>query len=149
MCIRDRDYRAYSENYEIPPPEDVASDSIMVFDHVSCERQHNIRKYFAMGRHSGVDVFYLSQTYSQVPKQLVRDNANLVVLFRQDELNLKHAYNDHVNTDMRYETFKNIFTKAWTDRYGCIVVVKVSPMNNSRYRVGFDRFIILPTKHDD
>ena len=99
-------------------------------------------------RHSGVDVFYLSQTCSQVPKQLVRDNANLVALFRQDELNLKHAYNDHVNTDMRYKTFKNICTEAWTDRYGCLVVVKVSPMDSGRYRVGFDRFIIPPTKHD-
>jgi hypothetical protein len=135
-------FHAYSENDEIPPPNEVAANSIMVFDDVSCERQHNIRKYFAMGRHSGVDAFYLCQTYSQAPKQLVRDNANLIVLFRQDDLNLQHAYKDHVNTDMKYEHFKDVCAAAWKDRYGFLVVDKDSPINTGRYRVGFDRFII-------
>jgi len=26
------------------------------------------------------------------------DNANLLILFKQDGINLKHVYNDHVNT---------------------------------------------------
>lgn len=136
-------YYPYSENEEIPSPSEVAHNSIMVFDDVSCEKQHNIRKYFAMGRHSGVDVFYLSQTYSQVPKQLIRDNANMIVLFRQDDLNLRHVYNDHVNTDMKYDRFKDICSKAWEDRYGFLVVDKDSLINNGRYRIGFDRFVIL------
>ena len=66
-------YFAYSENDEIPPPEVIASTStsVVVFDDVSCERQYNICKYFAMGRHSGVDAFYLCQTYSQIPLSLI------------------------------------------------------------------------------
>lgn len=134
-------YFAYSENDEVPPPHEAASDSIMLFDDVACERQHNIRKYFAMGRHSGVDTFYLCQTYSQVPKQLVRDNANLLLLFRQDDLNLRHVYNDHVNTDMKYDAFKDVCAEAWKDRYGFLVIDKDSSMDAGRYRVGFDRFI--------
>lgn len=134
-------YYAYSENDEVPPPDETASNSIMVFDDVACERQHNIRKYFAMGRHSGVDTFYLCQTYSQIPKQLVRDNANLVVLFRQDDLNLRHVYNDHVNTDMKYDAFKDVCIEAWKGRYGFLVIDKDSSMNAGRYRIGFDRFI--------
>ena len=59
-----------------------------------------------------------------MPKQLVRDNANLIVLFKQDDLNLKHAYNDHVNTDMKYDTFKNMCAEALKDRYGFLVVDK-------------------------
>lgn len=137
-------YHAYSENNEIPSPEEIAdSDSVIIFDDVSCERQNNIRKYFAMGRHSGLDTFYLGQTYSQIPKQLIRDNANLLILFRQDELNLRHAYNDHVNTDMKYDTFKDVCTEAWKDRYGFLVVDKDSTINDGRYRIGFDRFIIV------
>ena len=119
MCIRDR------------------------FDDVSCERQNNIRKYFAMGRHSGVDTFYLCQTYSQIPRQLVRDNANLLILFKQDDLNLRHAYNDHVNIDMKYDAFKDVCMEAWKDRYGFLVIDKDSPINEGRYRIGFDRFIIV------
>ena len=114
-----------------------------VFDDVSCEKQHNIRKYFAVGRHSGVDTFYVCQTYSQIPKQLIHDNANLIVLFRQNNLNLKHAYNDHVNTDMKYDIFKNLCAEAWKDRRGFLVVNKDSPIDSGRYRIGFDCFIVL------
>ena len=50
-------YHAYSENEEVPLPSEITGlDSVIVFDDVSCERQNNIREYFAMGRHSGVDL---------------------------------------------------------------------------------------------
>ncbi|KAL6256683.1 hypothetical protein P5V15_012802 [Pogonomyrmex californicus] len=48
-----------------------------------------------MGRHSNVDCFYLCQTYARIPKHLIRDKANLLILFKQDGTNLKHVYNDH------------------------------------------------------
>ena len=140
------EYYAHSENEQVPSPDEVAPDSIMLFDDVACERQDNIRKYFAMGRHSGVDVFYLCQTYSKIPKQLVRDNANLIVLFKQDDRNLRHVYNDHVNTDMTYDSFKNVCSHAWKDRYGFLVIDKDSPVDCGRYRLGFDKFII-PNTH--
>ncbi|XZQ52184.1 MAG: ATPase/DNA packaging protein [Candidatus Karelsulcia muelleri] len=101
-ALSEIEYFTFSENDEVPSPTDISPNSVMLFDDVACERQHNIRKYFAMGRHSGVDTLYLCQTYSLVPKQLVRDNANFLILFKQDDLNLRHVYNDHVNTDMTF-----------------------------------------------
>ena len=38
------------------------------------------------------------------PKHLICDNADLQILFKQDDTNLKHVYNDHVNSDM-YDEF--------------------------------------------
>lgn len=61
-----------------------------------------------MGRHKAVDLFYLCLTYARIPKHLVRDNANLLVLFRQYEMNLKHIYNGHVNTNMFYAKFRDL-----------------------------------------
>jgi len=55
--------------------------------------------------HANVDCFYPYQTYSKIPKYLICDNANLLILFKQDSTNLKRVYNDHVNTDMSYEDF--------------------------------------------
>ena len=66
-----------------------------------------------------------------------------ILLFKQDDLNFKHAYNDHVNTDMKYDTFKNICAEAWIDRYGFLVVDKDSSIDSGRYSVGFDRFIVV------
>lgn len=135
-------YFPFRENEEVIAPENAEPYSVMIFDDVSCERQNNIRKYFAMGRHNEIDSFLVGQTYSSFPKQLVRDNANLLVLFKQDERNMRHAYNDHVNTDMTFDAFKMVCAKAWKgDKYGFLVVDKDSDVNGGRYRIGFDKFI--------
>jgi len=60
-----------------------------------------------------VDCFYLCQTYARIPKHLIRDNANLLILFKQDCTNLKYIYNDHVNTDMSYDEFCLLCRNCW------------------------------------
>lgn len=45
--------------------------------------QTPIRDYFSMGRHSGANsILYLVQTYSKIPKEFVKDNANFLVVFK-------------------------------------------------------------------
>lgn len=139
--VPDIGYFPFSDNEQVPHPNDVKENSVMIFDDVSCEKQGNVRNYFTMGRHNNVDTFLLCQTYSQVPKQLVRDNANLLVIFKQDDTNLKHVYNDHVNTDMSYNKFKDTCSQAWKDNNGFLVIDKESDIENGRYRKGFDGFV--------
>ena len=62
----------------------------LVFDDVACDKQDAIREYFMIDRHADVDCFYLCQMYAKVPKHLIRDNENLLILFKQDGNNLKH-----------------------------------------------------------
>jgi len=64
-----------------------------------------------MGRHKNIDSFYLCQTYSHLPKHLIRDNANFIIMFKQNNLSMRHIYRDHINTDMSYETFVKICQK--------------------------------------
>ena len=67
-----------------------------------------------MGRNKNVDSFYLSQTYARIPKYLVRDNANLLLLFRQHEMNLRDIYNDHViSSDNSFARFKELCLSCW------------------------------------
>lgn len=135
-------YFPYNDNEEVIPPEDAESNSVMIFDDVSCERQNKIKDYFTRGRHKSIDCFLLGQTYTDIPKRGIRDNANMVILFRQDERNMRYVYNDHVNTDMHFETFKKMCAKAWNkDKYGFLVVVKDCDLCDGRYRIGFDKFI--------
>lgn len=135
-------YFEFTDNDSLSHPNDIEPNSVMIFDDVACEKQDHIRNYFSMGRHNNIDTFYLAQTYSRIPKQLVRDNANFLVLFKQDDLNLRHIYNDHVNTDMTYDKFREICRSAWsTDKNGFLVLDKDSDAENGRYRLGFDRFV--------
>lgn len=135
-------YYVFTDNTEIVSPREAQPDSIFVFDDVACDKQNVMREYFSTGRHSAVDSFYLCQTYSRIPKQLIRDNANLILLFRQDEMNMRHAYDDHVNTDMTFDEFKRMCALCWrTNRYGFLVIDKDSDIDDGRYRKGFDVYI--------
>lgn len=136
-------YFPCNENAEVVAPENALPNSVMIFDDVACEKQNNVRAYFCMGRHKSVDCFYLCQSYAQIPKHLVRDNVNLLVAFRQDDVNLRHLYNDHVNTDMTFTQFKELCAKCWNDeKHGFLMIDKDSAMNSGRYRRGFDSFAI-------
>lgn len=134
-------YYIYSNNCDVIPVEQAKSNSIFIFDDVSCDKQDNIRSYFTMGRHKHVDSFYLCQTYSSIPKQLIRDNSNFLCIFKQDSRNLKHIYNEHVNTDLTYDQFIEACTECWKDKYGFLVIDKTSGLHTGRYRKGFDNFI--------
>lgn len=138
-------YQKYNENQEVLSPQDAKPHSIIIFDDVACENQNNMRDYFAMGRHKYIDSFYLNQTYSKIPKQLVRDNANLIVLFKQDEMNMKHIYDEHVTTDMTWSEFREMCSKIWTDPFNYLVINKDCSKNNGCYRKNFDTFV---TFHD-
>ena len=55
-----------------------------------------MRDYFSMGRHNEIDCFYLCQTYARGPKHLIRDNANVLIVFKKDDMNLTHIYVNQV-----------------------------------------------------
>lgn len=123
--------------------QDVKLNSVCVFDDVITEKQGPIEDFFSMGRHRGIDSFYLGQTYSRIPKQLIRDNANFIVLFKMDEGNLRHAYNDHAAADMPYNTFRDICNECWKEPHGFIVIDKNCSKNDGGYRRGLDSYIKL------
>lgn len=139
----------FSSNDSVIPLEDVKPNSIFIFDDVICDKQDNIRAYFCMGRHKGVDCFYLSQSYAHIPKHLIRENANLLLLFKQDELSLKHAFSDfNVSMDMTFDVFKSICGKCWSQKYGFLVIDADRAPNNGKYRMQFDNFIVINPKEN-
>jgi len=134
----------FFENDTVISPEKVLPNSIFIMDDVIGEHQHVIREYFSRGRHNKIDIFYLAQSYSKVPKQLIRDNANLIVLFKQDETNLKHVYNEHCSGDMSYIQFKHFCVTCWNrDMFTFVVICKDSERDNGRYRYGFDTYVVI------
>lgn len=133
-------YYTFQNSEDVKCPTEAKPNSIMIFDDVACDRQEHMRSYFSMGRHRDIDSFYLTQTYTKVPKHLIRDNANLIVLFRQDELNLKHVYEEHVGSDMSFAQFKELCKQCWGRGIHSFVVIN-KDVEKGRYRCGFDTFI--------
>lgn len=134
-------YFPCAENVNLTPLSEVLPNSIFIFDDIATDRQEHLRSYFCQGRHKQIDSFCLIQTYARVCKHLVRDNANLLILFKQDDLNLKHVYNDHVNTDMSFNDFKNFCSNCWKKNFGFVVINKECDLFEGRYRKGFNQFL--------
>lgn len=95
-----------------------------------------------MGRHKNIDSFYLTQSYSRLAKQLIPDNLNFLIILKQDLTNLKHIYDDHVNTDFSFEKFKEMCNLCWKEKYGFLVINKDDDLNKGRFRKRFDCYII-------
>lgn len=141
--IKHMGFFKFDHDEDILHPSAVKNNSIFIFDDVACDKQSVIRDYFSMGRHNLIDCFYLCQTYTHIPKHLIRDNANFIIIFRQDEMNLKHIHSDHVNPDMDFNRFIDLCRECWQEKYGFLVICKDDNIKNGRYRQGFDNYIKL------
>lgn len=126
-------------------PEKPLPHSIFVFDDLAGSCHRPIMQYFSYARHFNVDCFYLGQTYSRVPKHLIRDNANFLIVFKQDDLNLKHIYDDHVSGDVSWPEFKKMCTLCWREPYGFLTIDK----DGSNFRKGFDTVFKLKSSSED
>ncbi|CAI6355232.1 unnamed protein product [Macrosiphum euphorbiae] len=141
--IKGANFFIFTSADKVIKPNLTKKNSIIIFDDVICGPQSVIREYFSIGRHSGASsVFYLAQTYSKISKQLVRDNANFLIILKQDDTNLRHIFNDHSSADMDFSEFRKISHLCWNHSYyGFMVIDKTREMNEGRYRCGFHTFI--------
>ena len=105
-----------------PKELDLNTNHIMIFDDVMLDDQTKIKEYFCKGRHNNVNVFYLCQSLHKIAKHCIRDNANVFILFRQDDKTLKYFYETHVSGDMDFKEFKDFCDKAWTKTHGFAVL---------------------------
>jgi hypothetical protein len=135
-------FRHFSCEEPPPAPHEEMKESVFVFDDVNTDSQKIIKEYFSVGRHFGIDSFLLSQSYNAIAKHLIRDNANFLVLFKQDILNLQNVYRDHVGMDMSFDRFLEMCEYCWNrGKYGFLVINKESEPGKGRYRYQFDDFM--------
>jgi len=136
-------YHTFSTTSEVVSPEEASMNSVFVFDDVMSDPQEKMREFFSMGRHKNIDCFYLCQSYTKVPKHLIRDNTNFIVLFKQDGLNLRHVYDDHVSPEITFDDFMAMCKICWEKKYDFLTIDKSRELQNGRFRQGFDNFIHL------
>ena len=49
-------------------------------------------QFFIRGRHNNLDIFYLSQSYFDLPKRTIRNNIIKIILFNQKLKDIEHIY---------------------------------------------------------
>ena len=105
-----------------PSELDQNKNHIMIVDDVMNADQSLIKDYFCRGRHNNVSVFYLCQSLHKIAKHCIRENANIFILFKQDEKTLKYFHETHISGDMNFMEFKQFCDGAWRKKHGFVVI---------------------------
>lgn len=137
----------FSSSDNVIDASQMRKNSLVVFDDVINDSGINkdiVRDIFTLGRHRGIDVAYLVQSYTKLNKHLIRDNCNFIVIFKQDDMNLKHIFNDFgVNSDMNFNEFKQFCLDCWREPYGFACISLENDKNSGRYRKNFEQYLHL------
>ncbi|HLX53058.1 MAG TPA: ATPase/DNA packaging protein [Aquella sp.] len=114
----------YSSDDEILDPSQLDKNyhHIMIFDDVMLKEQSVIKEYFCRGRHNNVNVFYLVQSLHKISKHCIRENANIFILFHQDDKTLRYFHETHISGDMPWDEFKRFCGNAWNRKHGFVVI---------------------------
>jgi hypothetical protein len=140
---------AFGNNANVPDPSllDSKKKNLMIFDDVLLEKQRIIESYYTKGRHNSCQSFYISQSFFGIPKGTVRDNSNLLILFKLNDMDVTHIHRQIAATDMSLDTFRNVCKNVWTEKYKFLVINKDHDNNlNLKYTDGFTKQLndILP-----
>ena len=90
-------------------------------------------QFFIKGRHNYLDIFYLSQSYFDLPKKTIRNNSNKFILFKQTLKDIEHIYRDVAGYDMSYDEFKELCRKTWVEDYKCLCIDRSKKRDQGRY----------------
>ena len=104
----------------------------VVFDDMLDTSQKLIDPFFTRGRHNDLDVYYLSQSYFDLPKRTIRNNSNIIILFQQTLKDVQHIYTDIAGFDMSYDEFKSLCKEAWRDKYNYLIINRLEDKNGKK-----------------
>ena len=91
-----------------------------------------IDEFFTRGRHEDLDVYYISQSYFGLPRQSIRNNSDRLIQTLRD---VQSMYYDIGAYDMKYDEFKEMCHKAWSERFNYLCIDMTKNRDNGKYRI--------------
>lgn len=121
---------------------EIANGSLVVFDDIGFdeEAQKLSREIFTRGRHNRINVMLMVQSYGALQKHFLRDNTNVLLVFRTDTANLRLIHRDCAS-EIPFDVFCSIAEKAWNKGpYSFLCIDQTLPRNKGKYRIQFNEF---------
>ena len=110
---------------------------MVVFDDFITEQHQLIIDYFVRGRHKNISCVYLTQSYTKVYRQLIRNNINFLCVFKEITNYMRNICDEYVGSDFTFERFKEICNSCWREDYGFLTIDTTKKLNNDRYKKNF------------
>ena len=87
-------YPNYKTSNEIKPINKYKGSVVIFDDMLGAKNSSQIDEFFTRGRHEGLDVYYISQSYFALPRQSIRNNSDRLILFKQTLRDVQSMYYD-------------------------------------------------------
>ena len=128
-------YPNYKTSNEIKPINKYKGSIVIFDDMLGAKNSSQIDEFFTRGRHEDLDVYYNSQSYFALPRQSIRNNSDRLILFRQTFRVVQGMYYDIGAYDMKYDEFKEMCHKAWSERFNYLCIDVAKNRDNGKYRI--------------
>ena len=86
------------------------------------------------GRRENLDLYYINESYSDLPRQNIRNNSDRIILFRQSLGEIRCIYFDIAAFDMRYSEFEEMCRRAWSESFSYLCV-GLTEKNGGKYSI--------------
>ena len=120
-------------NDEIKPLNEYEKGIIVFDDILGSSNSRFIDHLFIRGRHNNLDIYYLSQSYFDLPKRTIRNNKIKNILFNQTLKDIEHIYRDVAGYDMNYDEFKDLCRKSWEEDYNYLYNDRSKKRDQGKY----------------
>ena len=118
---------------EIKPLNEYENGVIVFDDILGSWNSRFIDQFFIRGRHKNLDIYYLSQSYFDLPKRTIRNNSNKIILFNQTLKDIEHIYRDVAGYDMNYDEFKELCRRSWDEDYNYLCIDRSKKRDQGKY----------------
>ena len=92
-----------------------------------------IDRFFIRGRHNNLDIYYLSQSFFDLPKRTIRNISTKIILFNQTLKDIEHTARDVAGYDMKYDEFKELCRKSWEEDYNYLYIDRSRQRDQGKY----------------
>ena len=128
-------YPNYKTSTEIKPINKYKGSVVIFDDMLGAKNSSQIDEFFTGGRHEDLDVYYISQSYFALPRQSIRNNSDILILFKQTLRDVQSMYYDIGAFDMIYDEFKEMCRVAWSEKFNYLCIDMTKNKNDGKYRI--------------
>ena len=79
-------------------------------------------------------MFIILVSYFALPRQSIRNNSDILILFKQTLRDVQSMYYDIGAYDMKYDEFKEMGHKAWDEKFNYLCI-DITKNKNGKYRI--------------
>ena len=125
----------YKTSTEIKPINKYKGSVVIFDDMLGARNSSQMDEFFTRGRLEDLDVYYISQSCFALPRQSIRNNSDGLILFKQTLRDNQSMYYDIGAYDMKYDEFKEMCHKAWSERFNYLCIDMTKNRNGGKTRI--------------